>query len=92
MVQSMADYSFYNYRVMYLFWVFIGLSALFIKRSSLSEGSGLTDRDGLPEGNGFGKKGNMPEKDCLAEKSELPEGDAQPEKDGSMDAVGREDL
>lgn len=35
MVQSMADYSFYNYRVMYLFWVFIGLSALFAKRSSL---------------------------------------------------------
>ena len=37
MVQSMADYSFYNYRVMFLFWVFIGLSALFIRRSSLPE-------------------------------------------------------
>ncbi len=37
-VQSMADYSFYNYRVMYLFWVFMGLSALFIKRGSLPEG------------------------------------------------------
>ena len=37
MVQSMAEYSFYNYRVMFLFWVFIGLSALFIRRSSLPE-------------------------------------------------------
>lgn len=36
MVQSMADYSFYNYRVMYLFWAFMGLSALFIRRSSLA--------------------------------------------------------
>lgn len=38
MVQSMADYSFYNYRVMFLFWAFIGLSGLYIRRSSLPEG------------------------------------------------------
>ena len=41
MVQSMADYSFYNYRVMFLFWVFIGLSALFIRRTSLPESGAL---------------------------------------------------
>ena len=29
LVQSMADHSFYNYRVMCLFWIFIGLSAVF---------------------------------------------------------------
>ncbi len=38
LVQSMADYSFYNYRVMYLFWVYLGLSALFAARSNLPDG------------------------------------------------------
>lgn len=37
MVQSMADYSFYNYRVMFLFWAFMGLSALFACRSRMPE-------------------------------------------------------
>ncbi len=31
MVQSMAEYSFYNYRVMFLFWAYIGLSAVFAR-------------------------------------------------------------
>lgn len=29
LVQSMADHSFYNYRVMFLFWMFIGLGTVF---------------------------------------------------------------
>lgn len=35
MVQSMADYTFYNYRVMFLFWTFIALSTVFCRMSSL---------------------------------------------------------
>ena len=38
MVQAMTDYSFYNYRVMFLFWVYLALGALSAKRSRLPEG------------------------------------------------------
>ena len=37
MVQAMTDYSFYNYRVMFLFWVFIALGGLLARRSQLPE-------------------------------------------------------
>ena len=37
LVQSATDYSFYNYRVMLMFWGFIGLSVLVSRRSSLPE-------------------------------------------------------
>lgn len=42
MVQAMTDYSFYNYRVMFLFFVFLALGGLAARRSSLPEG-GLKD-------------------------------------------------
>ena len=35
MVQAMTDYSFYNYRVMFLFWTIIGLGALSVRRDTL---------------------------------------------------------
>lgn len=38
LVQSMTDFSFYNYRVMLLFWVVIALGALFARRSSMPDG------------------------------------------------------
>ncbi len=41
MVQSMTDYSFYNYRVMFLFWAFLGMGALLARRSKLPEGGKL---------------------------------------------------
>ena len=31
MVQSMFDYTFYNYRVMFMFWGFLGIYLLFTK-------------------------------------------------------------
>ena len=31
LVQSMTDYSFYNYRVMFLFWAYLALSAVFCR-------------------------------------------------------------
>jgi len=37
MVQSMFDYTFYNYRVMLLFWIFIGLGVVFTQYSSLKD-------------------------------------------------------
>ena len=37
MVQAMTDYSFYNYRVMFLFWVFIALGGLLARRGQLPE-------------------------------------------------------
>lgn len=37
LVQSMFDYTFYNYRVMFLFWTCIGLGIVFTKYSSLPE-------------------------------------------------------
>lgn len=37
MVQSMTDYSFYNYRVMFLFWAYLALSAVFCRMSSLKD-------------------------------------------------------
>ena len=37
MVQSMTDYSFYNYRVMYLFWAYLALSAVFCRWDRLKE-------------------------------------------------------
>ena len=36
-VQSMFDYTFYNYRVMLLFWALIGLGVVFTKYSSMPE-------------------------------------------------------
>ena len=38
LVQAMTDYSFYNYRVMFLFWVFIALGGLLARRGQLPEG------------------------------------------------------
>lgn len=38
MVQAMTDYSFYNYRVMFLFWAYLALGALCAKRRELPEG------------------------------------------------------
>ncbi len=37
LLQSMTDYSFYNYRVMYLFWMFIALSTMFCRMGSMKE-------------------------------------------------------
>lgn len=37
MVQSMTDYSFYNYRVMFMFWVFLGLGMVIARRTQLPE-------------------------------------------------------
>ena len=37
MVQSMSDYTFYNYRVMLLFWVCIGFGMILTKMSRLKE-------------------------------------------------------
>ena len=38
LVQSVTDYSFYNYRVMLMFWVFIALGALVSRRTEMKEG------------------------------------------------------
>jgi len=38
LVQSMTDYSFYNYRVMFLFWVYVALGSLSARRSRMPEG------------------------------------------------------
>ena len=38
MVQAMTDYSFYNYRVMFLFWSYLALGALCARRRRLPEG------------------------------------------------------
>ena len=37
LVQSMTDYSFYNYRVMFLFWAYLAISALACRYESLSD-------------------------------------------------------
>ena len=42
LVQAMTDYSFYNYRVMLLFWIFVALGALVARRDLLPErGQGI---------------------------------------------------
>ena len=38
MVQAMTDYSFYNYRVLFLFWSYLALGALCTRRRRLPEG------------------------------------------------------
>ena len=38
LVQAMTDYSFYNYRVMFLFWAYLAVGALCARRSQLPEG------------------------------------------------------
>lgn len=38
LVQAMTDYSFYNYRVMFLFWAYLALGALSARRDALTEG------------------------------------------------------
>ena len=38
LVQAMTDYSFYNYRVMLLFWVYLAAGALSARRTRLGEG------------------------------------------------------
>lgn len=38
MVQAMTDYSFYNYRVMFLFWAYLALGIVCARRSTLEEG------------------------------------------------------
>ena len=42
MVQAMTDYSFYNYRVLFLFWTYLALGALCTRRRRLPEGRLLT--------------------------------------------------
>ena len=37
LVQAMTDYSFYNYRVLFLFWAYLALGALCARRSELPE-------------------------------------------------------
>ena len=37
MVQAMTDYSFYNYRVLFLFWAYLALGALCCRRTQLPE-------------------------------------------------------
>jgi len=37
LVQSMTDYSFYNYRVMFLFWVLVAFGIIAARRSELTE-------------------------------------------------------
>lgn len=37
LVQAMTDYSFYNYRVMFLFWAFLAIGTLLAGRSALPE-------------------------------------------------------
>ena len=39
LVQAMTDYSFYNYRVMLIFWVYLALGMVVARRSQLPEGS-----------------------------------------------------
>ena len=39
MVQAMTDYSFYNYRVMLIFWVYLALGMVVTRRKELPEGS-----------------------------------------------------
>ena len=41
MVQAMTDYSFYNYRVMFIFWAYLALGELACRRSKLPEGRRL---------------------------------------------------
>ena len=38
LVQAMTDYSFYNYRVMFLFWAYLALGAASARRSQLPKG------------------------------------------------------
>jgi len=38
LVQAMTDYSFYNYRVMFLFWAYLALGGLYAQRGRLPEG------------------------------------------------------
>ena len=38
MVQAMTDYSFYNYRVMFLFWAYLALGMASARRGRLPEG------------------------------------------------------
>ena len=42
LVQAMTDYSFYNYRVMYIFWACLALGGLAARRTGLPEGRLLT--------------------------------------------------
>lgn len=37
LVQSMTDYSFYNYRVLFLFWAYLALSAVFCRAGALEK-------------------------------------------------------
>ena len=37
LVQSLFDYTFYNYRVMLLFWIFIGMGLAFTRYSQLKD-------------------------------------------------------
>lgn len=44
LVQSMTDYSFYNYRVMLMFWVYLSLSTIFCRMNRFEDsGSGAAD-------------------------------------------------
>ena len=38
LVQAMTDYSFYNYRVMFLFWAYLAMGALAARRDELAKG------------------------------------------------------
>ena len=38
LLQAMTDFSFYNYRVLFIFWAYLALGALSARRSGLPEG------------------------------------------------------
>ena len=40
LVQSMTDHSFYNYRVLLLFWIFLAVGLLYARRTGMREGGG----------------------------------------------------
>ena len=42
LVQSMTDHSFYNYRVLLLFWIFTAVGLLYARRTGMREGGGAS--------------------------------------------------
>ena len=40
LLQSMTDHSFYNYRVLFLFWVFLAVGLLYTRRTGMETGGG----------------------------------------------------
>ena len=76
LAQGMTDYSFYNYRVMFVFWLVLGIGIIAARRSRLEGGAGgvPAGSDSVPAEGGAAASANNGSDSAPAEGGSIPAG------------------